>query len=165
LASLIGDGSAQNSGERHDGVEDTLGRQNAARPAPPLMRRTFGPVPGRGERQSGSSGGALWRGSGHGVTSCAALGRGQVGWASRWRRSPATPNQFPSGNGVNLSTQQVRREGGGSRATGGFASRHGHTSFSKCPGQGFACQGTVSILHCNPPFSDRPLPGTVDPWT
>ena len=50
LAGLVAHRAAEEAGQRHDGVEDTLGRQDAARPAAALVRGAFRVAGATGEQ-------------------------------------------------------------------------------------------------------------------
>ena len=63
LAGLVPDGAAQQAGQRHDGVEDAFGREDATRPAAALVRRAFrsrGNGPGSNVSGSARSSTVAW---------------------------------------------------------------------------------------------------------
>ncbi len=91
LTGLIRHGPPQNARQGHDGVEDALGREDAAGAAAALVRRTLGRLAASGKREIGTGRRFCRRGWSHGAISCAAPCRrsGRNGRrGARWERHP-----------------------------------------------------------------------------
>ena len=149
LSLLVAHRTPQQSGKRHDGVEDACLREDAARAAPSLVRQAVGiAVPPR--QQPGPVGGVRRRWRCHGGTSSAVVGRiGRIGQPDACEARPAVQQPAPVSRAVPTARTPRRSRpatgrwispGGGGRCaggtTGGFAPLHGHTSFAFAPCRG-----------------------------
>ena len=139
LAPLVAHRSAEKAGQRHDGIEDALRREDAPGPPAPLMRTTPGDAGTAVEDAGAGRCARRWRRC-HGAPSCVTPTMGQVGSDDRRARgahrvqqpAPASVRVPVEGFTASLWRESADARSGAraDRATGGFASRHGHTSFS-----------------------------------
>ncbi len=162
-ALLVADGTSQQAGQRHDGVEDPLLGQDAAGPTASLVRQSFG-VAGSAGQQPGSARRARRRWRGHGGTSYGVVERIVSGrTAGRVERGQQLCNRRPLPSALSARPPPGRPEGriGGGREgsaqvargrcaegpTGGFAPLlHGHTSFTIVPAQGNGPKGRTDPI-------------------
>ena len=148
LAGLVAHRAAEQAGQRHDGVEDALGREDAARPPAALVRRAFRIARAPGNRRGGGRrcgcrlrsstvawpwSSLLWRPRGNLVGSDVSAG------TSRHARGSATGACLRASPASGAHGMLVLQLSDGTEwacagcATGGFAPRHGRTSFSVVP--------------------------------
>jgi hypothetical protein len=147
LALLVAYRTPEQPGQRHDGVEDTLLRQDASCTASSLVRQAFGIAAPPGQ-QPGPARIVRRRWRCHGVPPLRSSG-GSVGSDSRTRdMRPAVQQPAPVSHavptmrtpGTLTSASEVGSVPAGGRCaggtTGGFAPVHGRTSFTVAPVRG-----------------------------